>query len=106
MKDPVPPEEKTGVVYQVPCSDCLATYVGQTGRTLIHRLKENKRALTTANPMDSALAEHAINTGHEINWSDARVIDATPLLHQHCNLESWHICRQLLQGERYTTTSL
>ena len=45
VKDPVPPEEKTGVVYKVPCSDCQATYVGQTGRTLLHRIKEHKRAL-------------------------------------------------------------
>ena len=52
----------------------IATYVGKTGRTLTHRLKEHKRALTTDNPMDSALAENAINTGHEISWSDARAI--------------------------------
>ena len=78
-------------VYISPCSEggvvdgCgPATYVGQTGRLIQH-----KRALTTANPMNSALAEHAINTGHEIDWSDARVNDANPLLHQRCNLESW-----------------
>jgi len=52
----------------------IATYVGKTGRTLTHHLKEHKRALTTVNPMDSALAENAINTGHEIGWSDAGAI--------------------------------
>ena len=72
VKDPVPPEEKAGVVYRVPCGDCPTTYVGQTGRTLMHRLKEHKRALTTANSMTSALAEHAVDTGHDIDWSDAK----------------------------------
>ena len=40
-KDPVLPEEKAGVVYKVPCGDCPASYVGQVGRTLMHRLKEH-----------------------------------------------------------------
>ena len=75
-------------------SDCPSTYVGQTGRTLMHRLKEHRRALVTANPMTSALAEHAMDTGHDIDWSDAQVIDASPLLQQRCTLESWHIRRQ------------
>ena len=100
VKDPVPPEEKTGVVYKVPCSDCQATYVGQTGRTLLHRIKEHKRALTTASPMNSALAEHAMDTGHEIKWLDATIINANPLLHQRCNLESWHIREQPLPLNR------
>ena len=38
-----------------------------------------------------ALPSHSQNTpstlhGHEINWSDATVIDANPLLQQHCNV--------------------
>jgi len=45
VKDPVPPDERKGVVYCVPCDDCRATYVGQTGRTMIHHLKEHKRAV-------------------------------------------------------------
>ena len=41
---------------------------------------EHKRALTTANSMTSALAEHAMDTGHNMDWSDAQVVDASPLL--------------------------
>ena len=36
----------------------------------------------------------AMNAGHDIDWSDAQVIDASPLLQQRCTLESWHIRRQ------------
>ena len=55
IKDPVPMEMKTGVVYQIGCQDCPATYVGQTGRTLSQRLKEHKSALTNAHPKKTLL---------------------------------------------------
>ena len=37
-KDRTPQESQAGVFYQVSCSDCPATYVGQTGRTIQHNL--------------------------------------------------------------------
>ena len=77
------------MVYKVPCGDCPSTYVGQMERTsLMHCITEHKRALTTANSMASVLAEHAMDTGHNIDWSDAQAIDASPLLQQQCTLES------------------
>ena len=57
----------TDVVYQIGCQDCPATYVGQTGRLLAQRVKEYKSALTNACPERSAIAEHAIDTGHTID---------------------------------------
>ena len=42
VKDPVPPEAKSGTVYRVSCSGCPASYVGQTGRTVRDRVKEHK----------------------------------------------------------------
>ena len=68
VKDPIPPEGRKGVVYQISCSDCPATYVGQTGRTLEHRIKEHKYALTSGNIDKSAVAEHMAMTGHTIKW--------------------------------------
>ncbi len=66
-------EMKTGVVYQIGCQECPATYVGQTGRTLTQRLKEHKSALTNAHPDKSAAAELAIDTGHTIDWGNTQV---------------------------------
>ena len=65
-KDPIPPMQRPGVVNQVPCASCPEVYVGQTGRTLEHRLKEHKRALTSGTTI-SAIAEHALNTNHDID---------------------------------------
>ena len=44
-KDPVPKENRAGVVYQIPCSTCPQTYIGQTGRTLGQRLKNTNEQL-------------------------------------------------------------
>ena len=63
-KDPVPPDQRKGVVYRIPCADCDMTYVGQTGRTIqVHR-EEHLRALTNIDPQTSALAEHALTHHH------------------------------------------
>ena len=31
-KHQVPPEQRTNVIYNIPCSDCPSSYVGETGR--------------------------------------------------------------------------
>ena len=48
-KDPVLKENRSGVIYQIPCSRCPQTYIGQTGRTLGQRLKEHQRAIRDRN---------------------------------------------------------
>ena len=45
VKDSIPPEQRSGVVYRIPCSECPKAYVGQTGRSLMQRVKEHSRAL-------------------------------------------------------------
>jgi len=93
-KDPVPMDQCTGVVvYQIPCSECPKVYVGQSGRTLKHRLSEHRRALQKGDVAASALAEHVWSTGHQVNLSKAEVIDSHPSVTTRCLLESWHIQR-------------
>ena len=91
VKDRIPLQQGAGVVYRIPCGTCSGVYVGQTCRTLDHRLKEHKRALTSGNLAQSAVAEHAAHESHVIDWKEAKVVGTHPRYHQRCALESWHI---------------
>ena len=73
-KDREDTEDQAGVVYQISCKDCPAQYVGQTGRHLRDRLKEHKRATTRGYELESGVAEHVMDTNHEIDWS-VKVLD-------------------------------
>ncbi len=89
-KDPIPVESQTGVIYQVSCGTCHISYIGQTGRTITHRLKEHKQALTSPYHF-SAVAEHAMKESHVIDWKNGKVIDICHQLYPRCYLESWYI---------------
>ena len=40
-KDRILESEKSGVVYKIPCRDCDAVYIGETGRSLKTRKREH-----------------------------------------------------------------
>ena len=103
-KDPVPMDQWTGVVYQIPCSDCPKVYIGQSGRSLKHQLSEHRRALQDGDVAASALAEPTWSTGHHVDLSKAEVVDTQPFVTTQCLLESWHIQRHpdTLNRERGT----
>ena len=43
-KDTIPEWQRKDVVYSVPCNECSRAYIGQTGRSLDHRIAEHWRA--------------------------------------------------------------
>ena len=63
-----------GVVYLIPCSECSAVYIGETGRTLKERLAEHKRAVRMEN-VNNGIAVHSLKTGHSIAWDKAKITD-------------------------------
>ena len=69
-KDFIQDNKKKGVVYSIPCEDCDSVHVGQTGRTLEHRVKEHKRALCSLDDNIYAVAEHSIKHEHRkmLKW--------------------------------------
>ena len=75
----------------ISCEHCDSCYIGQTGRTLEHRIKEHRRAYTQADSFNSAVAEHSMETMHKINWDGAEVIALCDKQHQRCLIESWNI---------------
>ena len=65
-KDKTESNHKCGVVYQINCNNCNASYIGETERALGTRISEHKRDSSCAiNVLEeknvSAIAEHAIN---------------------------------------------
>ena len=89
-KDKSTDGEKSGVVYQINCKDCEASYIGQTGRNFQVRLKEHKRATEKGNILESGIAEHACTTGHRIDW-EAHIIDQDPNQKRRLVREAAHI---------------
>ena len=71
-KQPQPPMDIKGVVYLIPCSECSAVYIGETGRTLKERLAEHKRAVRMEN-VNNGIAVHSLKTGHSIAWEKAKI---------------------------------
>ena len=73
-KDAIEQSSQRGVVYNIPCNDCLRSYVSQTKNALKTRLSQHRAALRLHQAEKSALAEHAIDTGHQIGWNAAKVV--------------------------------
>ena len=74
VKDTLPAEKQSKVVYQIPCS-CGKAYIGETTRRLEARMKEHQDACCRGMLEKSALAEHTWEHHHPIKWQDTRVID-------------------------------
>ena len=52
LKDPLPVDERKGVVYSFPCVECRSMYIGQTGRCLKQCVSEHHRALKNGDVHD------------------------------------------------------
>lgn len=60
-------------VYQVPCGDCPARYVGETKRRVEARLQEHVNAARNRD-VTNGIGAHVQDTGHNINWSRASIL--------------------------------
>jgi hypothetical protein len=94
VKDCSAKSDTPGVVYAVSCRDCVADYVGETGRRLGTRIREHE--LDVKNKRSStALAEHCSDTGHIFDFPNARILHRNVNWHRRTFLEAWEIqCRK------------
>lgn len=72
VEDLTPPEERPGIVYKIKCI-CGDFYIGETQRSLTTRMEGHKAACRFAAFERSAVAEHAWQAGHEIEWDDVEI---------------------------------
>ena len=67
-KDKDHPQDKCGVVYQLTCRDCEASYIGETERALKQRLKEHQKD-------SSPVGHHMGYSKHKVDSQNIRIID-------------------------------
>ena len=58
VKDRDEPSNRPGAVYKIKCSDCQASYIGETGRNLNTKLTEHKRATRNGDPNNHIAVHH------------------------------------------------
>lgn len=79
-KDKIEKMNKAGLVYSVACKGCDKTYVGQTGRTLKHRMSQhkydynNKYAIAASNRNKTAAVQHSLDTGHAFDYDAPKIL--------------------------------
>ena len=93
IKDQLQTNKRKGVVYMIGCEDCSSAYVGETGKTLADRCAEHQRHTRLGAADKSAVAEHALTLGHNINWKSAKVLNTAPGFVQRRVKERLHIER-------------
>ena len=89
VKDRDEPNNRQGAVYKIKCSDCQASYIGETGRSLDTRLTEHKRA-TRNGDVNNHISEHHRLTNHKIERDSAEILTYSTNYFQRLTLESWY----------------
>ena len=89
VKDPSPKNSRVGAIYKIACSECPASYVGETGTTLRCRVKEHKRCIANKDT-SNRIAVHHMTTNHQMDWERATCLALETNFSKRMFLESWH----------------
>ncbi|BHF61781.1 hypothetical protein SprV_0100475700 [Sparganum proliferum] len=71
--EPIPINQKSGVIYQIDCSCGHANYVGETGKQVRTRLHEHELAVRRKDKL-SLVAAHASSSGHGFDFQCVRIL--------------------------------
>ena len=83
------PEDRPGAVYNINCSDCQATYIGETSRNITTRLNEHKRATKKGDLKNNLAEQHLLKTSHIIDWDSATCLTYGTDYYQRIARERW-----------------
>lgn len=86
LKDKVPKNKQTHVIYQIQCKDCEGVYIGQTLQHLSSRINGHKYSKNS-----TALKKHELNKRHTFDFTDVKILDKEYNLKARNILELLHI---------------
>nr|VZI49907.1 unnamed protein product [Spirometra erinaceieuropaei] len=86
--DQLPATEQSAVVYSIPCQDCIARYVGETGKRLCTRLHEHQLAVNREDKL-SLVYGHMQQEKHSFAFGEASVLSRAHDKMARLLLESW-----------------
>ena len=69
----------------------VSSMSSMTRLAMEHRIKEHRRAYSSADSINSAVAEHSLNHEHAIDWNNSEVVAMQQGVHKRCIIESWTI---------------
>lgn len=90
VKDKTPTLFNSNVVYSLPCSGCNGCYIGQTGQWLRQRVTQHKSDCRTKKNTCAAV-EHHINTGHEFDYTEIKILGKENKYKNRLFLEMYYI---------------
>ncbi len=83
VKDSIPKDKASQLVYKLSCQDCTTVYIGETSRSVADRMKEHSQ-LTKRNPRNneertkldrsSAIALHVLETEHHVDFDNPEIL--------------------------------
>jgi hypothetical protein len=85
LKDTLHNNDKTSIVYEIPCHDCEKVYIGMTKNQLKTRISQHKsnqnKLINSNNIVDkqiasnkTALVQHAYKNLHTFNFDNAKIL--------------------------------
>lgn len=92
-KDPIPNEQKHGLVYKINCKNCDKIYIGQTGQLLKNRMAGHKtnHKHKHNNIQATAAVQHSVDTGHVFDLNNPKILTTEKHFKKRLTLETLYI---------------
>jgi len=78
LKDKIPEDKQTCLVYQINCTDCNKIYIGQTKQYIKNRINQHKSNTTSkikAQNEKTALSKHSTQLNHKFNFNQFKILE-------------------------------